>query len=83
MVEHESDDQEELPGPPPDPSSIPSVVRTVGDLDVPGSAVDRGMPITTFPDIEAIREFLEETEEPEPLSNNLATRWPSLGCSFC
>ncbi len=72
MEEHESDDQEELPGPPPDPSSIPSVVRTVGDLDVPGSAADRGMPIATAPDIEAIREFLEETEELEPLSNNLS-----------
>jgi len=72
MEEHQSDDQEGLPGPPPDPSSIPSVVRTVGDLDVSGSAIDRGMPIATAPDIEALREFLEETEEPEPLSNNLS-----------
>ena len=73
MEEHESEKEgEELPGPPPDPSRIPSVVRTIGDLDVSGSATGRRMPRPTLPDIEALREFLEETEEPEPLSNNLS-----------
>ena len=33
MEDENDSSQKELPGPPPDPSSIPSVVREVGDLD--------------------------------------------------
>ena len=33
MAEDESESENGLPGPPPDPSRIPSIVRKVGDLN--------------------------------------------------
>ncbi|RAH06562.1 MAG: hypothetical protein CMA00_001815 [Methanobacteriota archaeon] len=71
MEEIESD-EEGLPGPPPNPSSIPSVVRVIGELDVEARAEEHGASKETDPDISAIREFLEEVEDLEPLSNNLS-----------
>ena len=65
MEEIESD-EEGLPGPPPDPSSIPSVVRAIGELDVEARAEEHGASKETDPDISAIREFLEEVEDLEP-----------------
>ena len=61
-----------LPGPPPDPSSIPAVVRRIGDLDIKSKISDLDGPSRTEPQIEYIREFLESIDEPEPLSNNLS-----------
>ena len=61
-----------LPGPPPDPSSIPSIVRAVGDLDLQAKADELGISKETEPDVSAIKEFLDELETPEPLSNNLS-----------
>ncbi|MDP7002404.1 MAG: hypothetical protein QF911_02375 [Candidatus Thalassarchaeaceae archaeon] len=66
------DADETLPGPPPDPSLIPSVVRSVGDLDLEAKAIQHGITKPSDPDFGALREFLEEIEEPEPLSNNLS-----------
>ena len=34
----------ELPGPPPDPSRLPSIVRVVGDLDVDAGVSELGVP---------------------------------------
>ena len=65
-------EEEGLPGPPPDPSSIPSIVRKVGDLNLQSEAEDHGISKKTDPDISAIMEFLDEVEELEPLSNNLS-----------
>ena len=65
-------EEEGLPGPPPDPSSIPSIVRKVGDLNLQSEAEDHGISKKTDPDIRAIMEFLDEVEELEPLSNNLS-----------
>ena len=65
-------EEEALPGPPPDPSSIPSIVRKVGDLNLQSEADDHGISKKTDPDIRAIMEFLDEVEDLEPLSNNLS-----------
>ena len=65
-------EEDKLPGPPPDPSSIPAVVRRIGDLDIKSKISDLDGPSRTEPQIEYIREFLESIDEPEPLSNNLS-----------
>lgn len=75
---HQSEDsrisnlEESLPGPPPDPSRIPSVVRTVGELDLEQEISALGISTQTDPDISALEEFLSEVEPPEPLANVLS-----------
>ena len=75
---HQSEDsrisnlEESLPGPPPDPSRIPSVVRTVGELDLEQEISALGITMQTDPDISALEEFLSEVEPPEPLANVLS-----------
>jgi len=64
--------EESLPGPPPDPSRIPSVVRTVGELDLEEKISGLGTSKQSDPDIAALEEFLSEVEPPEPLSNVLS-----------
>ncbi|MDG1540339.1 MAG: hypothetical protein P8Q46_02155 [Candidatus Thalassarchaeaceae archaeon] len=65
-------EEEGLPGPPPDPSRIPSIVRRVGDLNLQSEADEHGISKKTDPDIRAIMEFLDEVEDLEPLNNNLS-----------
>lgn len=65
--------QPTLPGPPPDPSRIPSVVRTVGDLDLSAKAAELGMSSQTDTDMAALAEFLDEVETPEPVTNILSS----------
>jgi len=65
-------EEEGLPGPPPDPSRIPSIVRRVGDLDLQSEADEHGISKKTDPDIRAIMGFLDEVEDLEPLNNNLS-----------
>lgn len=74
MEEGEQEDEQEegLPGPPPDPSRIPSVVRKVGDLDLQSEADEHGISKKTDPDIRAIMAFLDEIEDLQPLNNNLS-----------
>ena len=66
------DPEKILPGPPPDPSKIPSVVRTVGDLDLEEAVSGLGTSKQSSPDISALEEFVSEVEPPEPLSNPLS-----------
>ncbi|MDE0953829.1 MAG: hypothetical protein OR994_04075 [Candidatus Poseidoniales archaeon] len=66
------DDANKLPGPPPDPTSIPAVVRRIGDLDIQAKISELDGPSRTEPQLEYIREFLESIDTPEPLSNNLS-----------
>ena len=62
-----------LPGPPPDPSRIPSVVRIIGSLDVDSEVAELGGGERSEPDIMTIIEILDELEdEVEPLSDNLS-----------
>jgi hypothetical protein len=65
-------EEEGLPGPPPDPSRIPSIVRRVGDLNLQSEADEHGISKKTDPDIRAIMGFLDEVEDLEPLNNNLS-----------
>ena len=65
-------EEERLPGPTPDPSSIPAVVRRIGDLDVKARISELDGPSRSEPQVEYMREFLESIEDPEPLSNNLS-----------
>ena len=63
----------QLPGPPPDPSRLPSVVRVIGDLDIEAGLDKLGAPARTEPDLAEISIFLDELEEmPEPLSDNMS-----------
>ena len=63
----------ELPGPPPDPSRLPSIVRVVGDLDIDAGVAELGVPERSEPNLAEISLFLEELEEdPEPLSDNIS-----------
>ncbi|HJM13603.1 MAG TPA: hypothetical protein QF641_03835 [Candidatus Thalassarchaeaceae archaeon] len=71
-MDEETDIEEGLPGPPPDPSKIPSVVRAVGSLDIDESSKEHGISQATEPDIRELREFLDEIEDMEPLDNNLS-----------
>ena len=70
--EEQESEEEGLPGPPPAPSRIPSIVRRVGDLNLQSEADEYGISEKTDPDIRAIMEFLDEVEDLEPLSNNLS-----------
>ena len=54
------------------PSRIPSVVRTVGELDLEQEISALGISMQTDPDISALEEFLTEVEPPEPLANVLS-----------
>ena len=66
-------DEAVLPGPPPDPSRIPSVVRVIGSLDVDSELAELGGRERSDPDIAAIIEILDELEdEVEPLSDNMS-----------
>ena len=63
----------QLPGPPPDPSRLPSVVRVIGDLDIEAGLDSLGAPARTEPELAEISIFLDELEEmPEPLSDNMS-----------
>ena len=52
--DEQESEEEGLPGPPPDPSSIPSVVRRVGDLDLQSEAEEHGISKKTDPDLSLI-----------------------------
>ena len=58
----EGENTSSLPGPPPNPSSIPSVVRAVGNLDLNSKVDELGFSKKTEPNINAIIEFLNEVE---------------------
>ena len=64
--------ERKLPGPPPNPSSIPSVVRTVGDLNLDDAISGLRTSEQSDPDISALEDFISEVEPPEPLSNPLS-----------
>ena len=62
-----------LPGPPPDPSRIPPVLRLIGSLDVDSSITELGGRERSDPNIPAIIEVLDEVQdEIEPLNDNLS-----------
>jgi len=64
-----------LPGPPPDPSLIPAVVRTIGGLDLTDQFADFDVPTSPVVDVSALERMLETVAVPEPLENG-ATKDP-------
>jgi len=68
-----SESEAVLPGPPPDPSRIPSVVRKIGEFDLDSSMAELGGRKRSEPDIDAICEILDElAEEVEPLTDTMS-----------
>ena len=62
-----------LPGPTPDPSRIPAVIRTIGEFDLETSMNELGGRKSSNPDMSAICEILDELEEEvEPLSDTMS-----------
>ena len=62
-----------LPGPTPDPSRIPAVIRKFGEFDLETSMSELGGRKSSDPDMSAICEILDELEEEvEPLSDTLS-----------
>ena len=62
-----------LPGPTPDPSRIPAVIRKIGEFDLETSMSELGGRKSSDPDRSAICEILDELEEEvEPLSDTLS-----------
>ena len=68
-----SEDEAVLPGPTPDPSRIPSVIRRIGEFDLETSMAELGGRKSSEPDMVAICEILDELEdEMEPLNDTLS-----------
>ena len=62
-----------LPGPTPDPSRIPAVIRKIGEFDLETSMSELGGRKSSDPDMSAICEILDELEEEvEPLSDTMS-----------
>ncbi len=62
-----------LPGPTPDPSRIPAVIRKIGEFDFDTSMNELGGRKSSNPDMSAICEILDELEEEvEPLSDTMS-----------
>ncbi|MEC7706961.1 MAG: hypothetical protein VX723_03290 [Candidatus Thermoplasmatota archaeon] len=68
-----TEDEAVLPGPTPDPSRIPSVIRKIGEFDFDLSMAELGGRKRSEPDMIAICEILDELEEEvEPLTNTMS-----------
>ncbi|MFL2493449.1 MAG: hypothetical protein ACJ0HH_01690 [Candidatus Thalassarchaeum sp.] len=68
-----AEDEAVLPGPTPDPSRIPSVIRKIGEFDLDLSMAELGGRKRSEPDMSAICEILDELEEEvEPLTNTMS-----------
>ena len=69
----EDKDEAVLPGPPPDPSRIPSVIRKIGEFDFDSSMAELGGRKRSEPNMSAICEILDELEEEvEPLTDTMS-----------
>ncbi len=69
-----------MPGPTPDPSKIPSVVREVGQLDIEGKIEELGIAKISNPIISELIEFFEET--PKEFENTTLGRISARFCFF-
>ena len=81
-MEEDTEFEEGLPGPPPDPSSVPSVVRVVGTMDIEASSEEHGVSKASEPDIRELREFLDESEDLEEKKIKKSKKSKRPGCKF-
>jgi len=56
-----------MPGPPPDPSRIPSVIRSIGTLNPAAAIESMGIPPISRPKPSELESALIESGEPDPL----------------
>lgn len=57
--------------PAPDPTRIPIIRRSIGDLDIHSALAKKGLEQSRRPDADEIREILEQVEEPLPAQGPL------------
>jgi hypothetical protein len=69
----ESDAVVELPGPPPDPSRIPTVRRIIGDMDLNAEMEKLGIEHPRSPTADELSDLISEMGEPEPITSQVST----------
>ena len=69
----QSDEVVELPGPPPDPSRIPTVRRIIGEMDLDAEMEKLGIEHPRSPTAEELSELISEMDEPEPIMSQVST----------
>ena len=69
----ESDGPVELPGPPPDPSRIPTVRRVIGEMDLDAEMEKLGIEHPRSPTAEELSDLIADMGEPEPITSQVST----------
>lgn len=69
----ETDAETVLPGPPPDPSRIPTVRRTIGQMDLDAEMAKLGIEHPRSPTAEELADLLGEMDEPQPITTQVST----------
>ena len=69
----ESDVAVLLPGPPPDPSRVPTVRRVIGEMDLDDEMEKLGIEHPRSPTAEELSEIISEMGEPEPITSQVST----------
>ena len=69
----QSDAVVELPGPPPDPSRIPTVRRIIGEMDLDAEMEKLGIEHPRSPTAEELSDLISEMDEPEPIMSQVST----------
>ena len=69
----ESDAAVVLPGPPPDPSRVPTVRRVIGEMDLDAEMEKLGIDPPRSPTAEELSDLISEMDEPEPITSQVST----------
>ena len=69
----ESDVAVVLPGPPPDPSRVPTVRRVIGEMDLDAEMEKLGIEHPRSPTAEELSDLISEMGEPEPITSQVST----------
>ena len=69
----ESDVAVVLPGPPPDPSRVPTVRRVIGEMDLDAEMKKLGIEPPRSPTAEELSDLISEMDHPEPITSQVST----------
>ena len=69
----ESDVDVVLPGPPPDPSRVPTVRRVIGEMDLDAEMEKLGIEHPRSPTAEELSDLISDMGEPEPITSQVST----------
>jgi hypothetical protein len=69
----QSDVVTELPGPPPDPSRIPTVRRVIGEMDLDAEMEKLGIEHPRSPTAEELSDLISDLGDPEPITSQVST----------